>query len=559
LSLSRLYDEYWDYILREFPVLATYLGDHRFDDRLDNFSAAGFERHAEQFRTFKHKLKSFAKPTRTRDRLNYELFEKELTLHINSALFKPYLLPITHLSGPHVDLPRLTSFHPFNSRQDLQNYLTRLHQLPVVFNEIIECMRIGIKERITLPMVIIEKIVPQIETQIVKESTKSGFFVPTVRSIRGISKQEISFFEDDLSDVILGPVNSSYSRLLSFMKSDYHSASRKEIGLWAVPRGKEWYQHNIESYTSTSLTPKSIHRIGLHELAKIQKAIRLVIVDLGFRGTLHQFSEFVRRDRSQYFKTGDEILSLFKKILSRVEPKLPSFFGTIPTAGYQLREVEAFRSQTAPAAFYSRPPEDGSRPGCLYVNTFKPDSRPKYMMEALAYHEVLPGHHLQVSLQQESASLPRFRRHGGYSAFEEGWALYAEELGKEMGFYEDLLSEFGRLMAEARRAARLVVDTGIHTMRWTRGASIRFLKHNLSANEQETISEIDRFIAWPGQALGYKIGQLRIQDLRSRAQTTLGARFDLRLFHDKLLSQGALPLDMLEKFILEWIAKRMRR
>jgi prolyl oligopeptidase len=315
------------------------------------------------------------------------------------------------------------------------------------------------------------------------------------------------------------------------------------------------YTYSIRLHTTTRLTPSQIHRIGKRELARISKEIGVILRKVQFNGNLQQYNETLRKDKSNFYTTGQELLKGFKQILRQMDDRLAEFFGRLPEAKYDFREIEDWRADAAPAAYYYAPPADRSRPGYFYVNTYKPESRPKYMMEALAYHEAVPGHHLQIAIQQELTNLPRFRRHGGYTAFVEGWALYAEWLSKQMGFYRDLLSDYGRLTAEAWRASRLVVDTGIHSLKWTRDRAITFLRNNTASSEQDIASEVDRYIAWPGQALAYKMGELKIRELRAKAEKKMKQRFAIQKFHDELLNDGALPLDILQAKMNQWITK----
>ncbi|HEX9196384.1 MAG TPA: DUF885 domain-containing protein, partial [Candidatus Bathyarchaeia archaeon] len=331
--------------------------------------------------------------------------------------------------------------------------------------------------------------------------------------------------------------------------------SRTHPGVWSIPNGRAMYAYNIRLHTTTRLTPSQIHRLGKRELVRINKEIGVILRKVQFKGSLQQYNEKLRKDKSNFYATGQDLLDGFKQILLQMDARLAEFFGRLPEAKYDFREIEEWRADAAPAAYYYAPPEDRSRPGYFYVNTYKPETRPKYMMEALAYHEAVPGHHLQIAIQQELTNLPKFRRHGGYTAFVEGWALYAEWLSKQMGFYKDLLADYGRLTAESWRASRLVVDTGIHSLKWTRDQAIKFLKNNTASSEQDIVSEVDRYIAWPGQALAYKMGELKIRELRARAERRLKQHFGIRKFHDELLNDGALPLDILQVKMGHWTAK----
>ncbi len=557
-ELDMLYEAYWEFVLKENPTLATYLGDHRYDDQLGDFSEEAFHRRIDQCRKYLERLETLKKPAATGDQLNYELFQRELKDPIEESQFHPYVLPISQQSGPHVDLPQLITYHPFKTRLDYGNYISRLRQFPRLFDEIMENMKTGMRERIVPARIVVEKIVPQLEAHIVDEPGDSELHKPIANIPSSIPTQDRRRLEEELDEGVLGSVVPAYSKLVSFVKEEYLPASRSQVGIWALPRGKEWYAYSIRHFTTTNLAPAQIHKLGLQELARIQREIRAILKKVHFKSTLQEFTESVRNDKSNFYSTGEDLLNGFKAILQKMDGKLPLLFGRLPEEKYGFREIEAYRAEAAPAAYYYAPPEDRSRPGYFYVNTFKPETRPKYMMEALAYHEAVPGHHLQIAIQQELTGLPKFRRLGGYTSFVEGWALYAEELGKEVGFYQDVLSDFGRLTAEAWRAARLVVDTGIHDLKWTRERTIEFLRENTATSMQDIVSEVDRYIAWPGQALAYKIGQLKIRQLRAGTEKRLGRRFDIRKFHDELLSDGALPLDVLERKMTKWLRPEIK-
>ena len=558
-QLNRLYEDYWEFVLRENPTLATYLGDHRHDNWIEDFSSEVYEQRIDRFRKYLAELKGFKKPTSGEDPLNYDLFKRELALQIEGAKYHPYLLPITQQTGPHVDLPQLTTFHPFKTLQDYANYVSRLTQFRRVFDQTIRNLKSGIDNKIVQPRNIVEKIIPQLEAQIVSTPDKSELHKPIQEIPSEIPTPEAHRIATDVADAILNYVVPAYVKLLNFVKEKYLPNSRAHPGVWSIPNGRAMYAYNIRLHTTTSLTPGQIHGLGKRELVRISKEIGAILRKAKFKGSLQQYNETLRKDKSNFYTTAQDLLGGFKEILRQMDARLAQFFGRLPEAKYGFREIEEWRADAAPAAYYYLPPEDRSRPGYFYVNTYKPETRPKYMMEALAYHEAVPGHHLQIALQQELTNLPKFRRHGGYTAFIEGWALYAELLSKEMGFYKDLLSDYGRLTAEAWRASRLVVDTGIHSLKWTRDQAITFLKNNTASSEQDIVSEVDRYIAWPAQALAYKIGELRIRELRAKAQRRLKSRFDIRRFHDELLNDGALPLDILQGKMGRWTTEMTSR
>jgi uncharacterized protein (DUF885 family) len=556
MGLNSLYEDYWELVLRENPTYATYLGDHRYDDKLEDFSAQAYHKRIDKLREYLARLKSLRKPTSPSDRLNYDLFKRELDLQVDGSKYQPYLLPITQQTGPHIDLPQLVTYHPFKTIQDYNNYNSRLRQFPRVFDQTITNLQTGIEKKIVQPRNIVEKILPQLEVHVVDYADKSELHKPVSEIPPRIPKEEAHRLTRDLDEAIMDSVVPAYSKLLKFVKTEYLPKSRTHPGIWAVPNGRAIYKYAIRYHTTTRLTPTQIHRIGKQELVRINREIRNILRKAQFKGTLREFNEKLRNDRSNFYTNGQELLNGFKQILNQMDEKLPLLFGRLPESEYDFREIEQFRADAAPAAYYYLPPEDRSRPGYFYVNTYKPETRPKYTMEALAYHEAVPGHHLQLALQQELTNLPKFRRNGGYAAFIEGWALYAERLGKEVGFYKDMLSDFGRLTQEAWRAARLVVDTGIHSMKWTRDKAIDFLKQNTATTQQDITSEVDRYISWPGQALAYKIGEMKIRRLRTKAEKRQQRRFEIRKFHDELLNDGALPLDLLERKMAKWISAR---
>jgi len=558
--LARLYQDYWEFFLAEFPTYATYLGDHRYDDKLEYVSEAHFHGRIQKTKEFLDRLHSHKKPISSADRLNYELFERELNDTIEESKFQPYLQPISQQTGAHIEMPQLITYHPFNKARDCENYLSRLDSFPHLVEELISCMTKGLTKRIVPAKIVVEKIVPQIDAHIVEDPERSEFYKPftSPESMKGISTKDSQQLRDRAKSSVAQSIVPSYKKLREFVAGPYFEGAREEDGVWSLHDGNERYEFYIRHHTTTNLSPDQIHQLGLDELKRIHVEMRGIMAKAGFKGSLQEYANKLRSDKSMYYSTAAELLAGFRAILRKMDAKLPELFGRLPKAKYDLREIETYRADSAPDAYYYRPPEDGSRPAYFYVNTFRPETRPKYTMEALAYHEAVPGHHLQIAIQQELDELPMFRRHAGYSAFVEGWALYSERLPKEVGFYQTLDSDFGRLTLEAWRAARLVVDTGIHYKHWTRDMSIRFMQENTALAEQNILSEVDRYIAWPGQALAYKIGERKISEIRSRAEKLLGSRFNLRSFHDELLNDGALALDVLDSKMNVWLDQTMR-
>ncbi len=558
-QLNQLYDDYWEFILKEYPLSATYLGDHRYDASLEDASENAFHRRVAQSKKYLDRLRSIKKPSSKPELLNYELFERELRDNLEAAKFRPYLTPMTQQSGLQIDIPELVTYHPFRSLSDFDNFSSRLRAFPRLVDQVIQSMRTGLRAKIVLAKVTAEKIIPQLEANVVQDPKKLELYKSVENIPQVIDSTEAVRITNDVDEAIRESVVPAFEKLLAFFKEEYLPACRHEAGVWSLPDGNERYAYTVRHYTTTNLSPNEIHDLGLRELSRIHGEMRAIVDRIGFKGSLQDFISSLRKDRSLYNTSAAELLTGFKKILEQMDEKLPLLFGRLPKAKYGFREIEAFRAEAAPDAYYYRPPEDGSRPAYFYVNTFRPEQRPKYTMEVLAYHEAVPGHHLQLAIQQELTNLPKFRRHGGYTAFIEGWGLYSEELPKLVGFYKDALSDFGRLSFDAWRAARLVVDTGIHHKRWTRERAIQFFLENTALSELNIASEVDRYIAWPGQALAYKIGQLKISELRDRAEKVLGPRFDIRRFHDELLGDGALALDVLEGKMQNWIDRRFGR
>ena len=553
VQLNRLYENYWEFLLKESPLTATYLGDHRYDDLLDDASEEAFNRRKTQYERFLDQLRRIPKPSAKPDQLNYMLFERELEDNLNSAKFRAYLTPITQQSGLQIDIPEIVTYHPFNTIRDFDNFIKRLRAFPRLVDQVIQSMRSGMHSKIVLAKVTAEKIIPQLKANVVHEPKSLELYKSIEKIPKNWSSGDAVRIRDDIEDAIRRSIIPGFEKLLLFFKEEYLPVCRADPGVWSLTDGRERYAFAVRHYTTTSMSPDEIHELGLQELKRIHSEMRIIADKLGFKGSLKEFITTLRNDKSLFNTSAAELMDGFRKILAKMDEKLPLLFGRLPKAPYSFREIEAFRAEAAPDAYYYRPPEDGSRPAYFYVNTFRPEQRPKYTMEVLAYHEAVPGHHLQLAIQQELTEMPKFRRHGGYTAFIEGWGLYSEELPKKVGFYKDLLSDFGRLSFDAWRAARLVVDTGIHFNHWTREKAIEFFLQNTSLSELNVVSEIERYVAWPGQALAYKIGQLKISELRARAEMALGERFDIRRFHDELLGDGALALDVLEDKMLSWI------
>ena len=416
-------------------------------------------------------------------------------------------------------------------------------------------MREGIKQQILLPKIVLERIPNQIDHQIVSDPKASPFYKPFNHFAGSIAEMDRSRLASAAENVIKSDVVPGFRRFKEFLVNDYLPASPDQVGIWQLPHGEEMYRFAVRLHTTTSMTPEEIHEIGLREVARIRDEMQSIIDGLGYKGSMEEFAEFLRSDPQFYYKTPEELLLAYRALTRRIDPLLVKIFHTLPRIPYGVEPIPQNIAPDTTTAYYRSPAADGSRAGTYFVNLHKPETRPKYEMMVLSLHEAVPGHHLQIALAMEQEELPNFRRHGGYTAFVEGWGLYAESLGEELGLYDDPYSKFGQLTYEMWRAVRLVVDTGLHYMRWERQQAIDFFRANTAKQELEVVNEVDRYIAMPGQALAYKIGQLKISAIRSKAETKLGNKFDIRAFHDEILKDGAVPMDLLEAKMDDWIAR----
>jgi uncharacterized protein (DUF885 family) len=494
------------------------------------------------------------------DRLSVEIFMYDLRTSIEGAKFPGELAPVNQFQSLPTLMPVLgsgTSAQPFATTQDYEHWLARMRGYIVWSDQAITNMRKGLTEHVTYPRVLMEKVLPQLKDLIVADPQASLFYAPIKKFPDAVSAADRTRLQAAYRDAITKEINPAYQRLLDFIRDDYIKGARTEVGMSSVPNGREWYAYLAKQSTTTDLAPDKIHEIGLKEVARIRGEMEQVKQQVGFKGDLAAFFKFLQDDPQFYYDNGDALIQGFRDLQQKIDAKLPKLFRDFPKADYEVRAVEPFRAQSSAGGFYQPPSADGSRPGIFYVNTYNLKAQPKFGMETLSLHEASPGHHFQVSIQQELTELPRFRRFGnGYVAYQEGWALYAESLGKELGMFTDPYQYYGRLSDEMLRAMRLVVDTGLHTKNWTREQSIKYMLDNSSMAESDAVSEVERYIAIPGQALGYKIGQLRIRELRNKAQAALGPRFDVREFHSVVLRDGSLPLSVLEAKIDRWIKSK---
>lgn len=556
-QLSAFLDEWWEFDMREDPLNATRVGDHRANDRLPRETVADQERRMKARRALLGKLQAVPRSELNRsEQINYDIGERQLKDDLAEFQFRGHLMPITNRSGFHISFPELPRQVPLNNLRDFENYVARLRAFGTYTDDHIELMREGIRQKAVLPVVVLEGYRESIDSHIVERPEASLLFAPFTQFPNAVAESDHERLRDAGRAAILESIVPAYRRFGEFMQREYLPAARSSIGASALPDGREFYRHRVRTFTTLDVTPEQVHETGLNEVRRIRQEMTEIIKKLKFEGDFAQFLAFLRTDPRFYAQSPEQLQKEVALILKRMDGELPRLFRTLPRTPYGLREVPAYIAPRTTSAYYSPPVGDGSRGGTYYINTFNLKSRPLYEMEALSLHEAVPGHHLQIALQQERNDLPRFRRFASFTAFVEGWALYAERLGLEVGFYQDPYSDFGRLGFEMWRACRLVVDTGMHYLDWSREQAIAFMAENTALSLHNIEAEIDRYIAWPGQALGYKIGELKIRELRKQSETTLGIGFDLREFHEVVLRDGALPLSVLESQVRSYLAAK---
>lgn len=545
----------WEAWMRWDPLFATSCGDHRFNDILPEAGEEHYVSWRAQLAAFRRRLQKVdCRALPPADRLNCEIFARMLDFEIAGLDHHGYRLPLSKAGGFHMYFPDLYLFSPFNSVHDYENYLARLEALPRYFDESIDLLRLGLRTGYVPSRVTLEGVDKSLRAQIVTDPVKSIFYKPFERFPASMGRGDQQHLTAAAQNTIRGSVVPAYQALLRFLETEYIPGSRAGIAASDLPDGRAYYQDRIRYFTTLELSPEEIHATGLSEVKRIRGDMESVIRKTGFKGDFGAFIEFLRSDPRFFVASPETLMEKSALVLKRMDGELPRLFKTLPRLPYGIREIPAFSAPGQTAAYYQPGSGDGTVAGNYYVNTYDLASRPLYEIEALSLHEAVPGHHLQIALQQELGDLPNFRRFAGFTSFVEGWALYSESLGMEVGFYQDSYSDFGRLSYEMWRACRLVVDTGMHALSWTRQQAIDFMAENTSSTLLNITNEVDRYIAWPGQALAYKLGELKIRELRALAEKELGAGFNLREFHDVVLLGGAVPLDVLEARVREWVA-----
>ena len=560
-QLNAIFDEYFEEYLKQNPILATSIGDPRYNDRfVVSISPEAIAAEEKLQRDYLARVQTVDRSVLTgQDLLSYDVFKTAREREIEGFRFPDELIPMNQFYSTPNSFAQLGSgngMQPFKTVQDYDNFLKRIDGFVAWTDQAIVNMREGIKRGYTLPKILAERTLPQLQAHIVPKAEDSLYWGPITNMPADFSAADRERLTQAYRAAIETKVVPSYRKLHDFMRDEYVPKARLSHGMEGLPDGKAWYAYNVKRITTTHYTPEQIHQIGLDEVKRIHGEMAGVMKQVGFKGTLDEFFKYVNTDPQFFFDKREDLIAGYDVLRKRVNPQLPKLFEILPKADYEVRAVEPFREKSAAGGQYQAATEDGSRPGIFYANAYDLSARPKWAMEALSLHEANPGHHFQISIQREQQGLPKFRRFGGYTAYSEGWGLYAESLGPELGMYTDPYQYFGRLEGELWRAIRLVVDTGLHSKGWTREQVLAYMDENSSAAEARRVSEAERYMAIPGQATAYKIGQLKISELRARAEKALGPKFDIRKFHTAVLADGALPLDVLEAKVDRWIASQ---
>ena len=555
-ALNKLLAEQWEYTLSHAPEFASILGDKRWNDQISDFSQAAIDADLAKSREFLQRFEAIdSTGFPEQERLNKELMVRGLKEEIEGSRFKGWLMPVSQISGIHLQAPQFPALLTFTTVKDYDDLITRYKKLPVAFDQTIDHMRAGMAAGLMPPKFLLEKVAVQSQGIASMPPEKSPFAAPLAQLPKEIPEAEQARIREQMLAAIRDSLIPAYVKFARFVKEEYAPRGRTEPGMWSLPDGEARYAWRVRESTTTDFTPEQIHQLGLREVARIEGQMMQVAKMLGY-GDLKSLNAAIEKNPKLHPQSRQQILDAYTRYIDQMSTRLPQLFGRLPKAKVVVVPTEDFREKEASAAEYQPGAPDGSRPGRVQVNTGDPESRKTITMESTAYHEGVPGHHMQLSIAQELPTLPPFRQQGSYTAFIEGWALYSERLGKEVGFYQDPYNDYGRLQDEMLRAIRLVVDTGFHYKHWTRDQVVRFFHDHSGIDEVDVQSETDRYIVWPGQALAYKMGQLKILELREKAKKELGPTFDIREFHDQVLGAGALPLDVLQEQIEHWIAEK---
>jgi len=555
-KLHALFESEWQWRLRTDPEFATYLGDKRYNARWNDRSLEAIERrHRHRVRVLKRLNDIDMAALSPADRINYRLFQRKYRTAVEAHRFRWYLVPLNQRGGIQ-DANSTADTIRFTSVKDYEDWLSRLRAFPAYMEQTITLMKKGMQTGVLHAKVVMKRVPAQIRKQIVDNPEDSPFFKPFRSIPDSIDEATQKRLIDEAKQAISKRVVPSYRKMLTFFEREYLPACYDRVGVWQFPHGKEFYEFRARRYTTTDLTPRQIHEIGLREVKRIRGEMQGIMQEVKYKGTFQEFLKHLRTGSRFYYDDADELLKAYRATAKTVDPHLVKLFKTLPRIPYGVEPIPMQLAPDTTTAYYRPPAADGSRAGTYFVNLYKLDARPKYEIDALTLHEAVPGHHLQIALAMELENMPKFRRYSGYTAFVEGWGLYAESLGDRLGLYRDPYSRFGQLTYEMWRAVRLVVDTGMHYFRWSRKRAIDFFSENTAKTKLDIENEIDRYIAWPGQALAYKIGELKIKTLRAKAKRELGEQFDIREFHDVVLGSGAVTLDVLDENVTAWIRRR---
>jgi uncharacterized protein (DUF885 family) len=557
-KLRKLIDEDWEWQLRDNPENATYIGERKYADRLADRSPAAWERRRAHNKEMVQRIASIDHTKLSADdQLNYDLFLVQTRMAAEGDRYPYELIPMHQMGGVYTTLSDLAQLIPRDTVKDHEDFLARMRAFPRAVDETIALMKRGLAAGLTPPRVIVREVAEAIANQITDDPVKSPVYALAFTNFRStIPSGEQERLQKEAVQVLRSDVMPALRKLHAYWVNDYEPKTRETFGWSNLPQGREWYAYQVRQQTTSDRSPDDIHTLGLSEVKRIRGEMERIREQVGFTGTLEQFFTFLRTDPRFYYKTRDELLVAYRDIAKRVDPELTRLFGALPRLPYGVIPIPSYSEKTQTTAYYTPGSPESHRPGYYFVNLYDLPSRPKWEMEALSLHEAVPGHHLQIALAQELDALPAFRRNGNFTAFIEGWGLYAESLGSDLGMYTDPYSRFGQLTYEMWRAVRLVVDTGMHSKGWSRQQAIDYFVANSSKPLHDIEVEIDRYLAWPGQALAYKLGELKIKELRASASRELGAAFDIRAFHDTVLGAGPLPLSVLDTRVNEWVRSR---
>ena len=560
-QLNTLVEQYFIESLQFTPLEATYLGYNQYNDQFTKPSTVQSRASKQAFyKDYQQRLAAIDKAQLSgQSLLSYEVLERDLALMIEGFKFPRYLLPIDQMSGDHntfAGFGSAQSAQPFVTVQDYENFISRAHGFVKWLNSVQGAMREGIREGIVLPKPLAKKLLPQFQAHVVTRAEDSLFYSPIKQLPADFTLEQKQQLTKQYTALIMEKLVPAYANMSDFLATTYIPNSRNSVGYSDLPNGKAWYEYQIKKNTTLSLSADEIHAIGLQEVSRILGEMKKVKETVGFKGNLNEFFTHLRDSDEFYFDTPKQLIAAYEAVKLKIDARLPMLFNIEPKADYVVKAVEDFRAESAAGASYQAPAPDGSRPGVFYINTFNLKAQPKFLLETLSIHEAAPGHHFQIALQQEVDSLPEFRKFGGYTVFAEGWALYAESLGKELGLFTDPYMWYGRLSDEQLRAMRLVLDTGFHAKGWTRQQGIDYMLANSSMALTDVVAEVERYIAWPGQALSYKLGQFKIQELRDYCKQQLGDKFNIKECHKQILIDGALPMPILEAKIKRWVEKQ---